>query len=78
MPHTLLSLPKNCMIANCGVVAMPPFKIVSYFRPTGDQPQAVDRLVARLEHGCEHQMLERIGTAEDMETRERSSEELSG
>ncbi len=36
---------------------MPNFKIVSDFRPTGDQPQAVDRLVEGLEHGYKHQTL---------------------
>ena len=36
---------------------MPEFKIVSDFRPTGDQPQAVDRLVEGLEHGYKHQTL---------------------
>ena len=36
---------------------MPPFKIVSDFRPTGDQPQAVEKLVAGLERGYRHQTL---------------------
>ena len=36
---------------------MPSFKIVSDFGPTGDQPQAVDKLVAGLEHGYKHQTL---------------------
>lgn len=36
---------------------MPPFKIVSDFVPTGDQPQAVDRLVEGLERGYKHQTL---------------------
>ena len=36
---------------------MPPFKIVSDFKPTGDQPQAVDRLVKGLESGYKHQTL---------------------
>ncbi|MBA7486194.1 UvrABC system protein B [subsurface metagenome] len=36
---------------------MPPFKIVSDFMPTGDQPQAVDRLVEGLERGYKHQTL---------------------
>ncbi len=36
---------------------MPPFKIVSDFRPTGDQPQAVERLVEGLERGYKHQAL---------------------
>ena len=36
---------------------MPPFKIVSDFKPTGDQPQAVDRLVEGLERGYKHQTL---------------------
>ena len=49
---------------------MPPFKIVSDFGPTGDQPQAVDWLVKGLERGCEHQMLVRTGIAEEMETEE--------
>ncbi|MFQ5925631.1 MAG: DEAD/DEAH box helicase family protein, partial [Dehalococcoidia bacterium] len=36
---------------------MPPFKIVSDFGATGDQPQAVDRLVQGLETGYGHQTL---------------------
>ena len=36
---------------------MPPFRIVSDFRPTGDQPQAVDKLVAGLEAGLQKQAL---------------------
>jgi len=36
---------------------MPPFKIVSDFLPTGDQPQAVDKLVEGLERGHRHQTL---------------------
>jgi len=36
---------------------MPQFKIVSDFRMTGDQPQAVDKLVEGLEKGFKHQTL---------------------
>ena len=36
---------------------MPPFEIVSDFRMTGDQPQAVDRLVAGLNSGYKRQTL---------------------
>ena len=36
---------------------MPEFKIVSDFRPTGDQPQAVDSLVRGIEQGHRHQTL---------------------
>src|SRR5512136_2224876 len=36
---------------------MPPFEIVSDFGLTGDQPQAVDKLVAGLERGYERQTL---------------------
>ena len=36
---------------------MPQFKIVSDFRMTGDQPQAVDKLVAGLEKSYKHQTL---------------------
>jgi len=36
---------------------MPPFKIVSDFLPTGDQPQAVDKLVAGLQRGLKRQTL---------------------
>jgi excinuclease ABC subunit B len=36
---------------------MPQFKIVSDFKMTGDQPQAVDRLVEGLEKGYKHQTL---------------------
>lgn len=33
------------------------FKIISDFKPTGDQPQAIDKLVAGLNEGREHQVL---------------------
>jgi excinuclease ABC subunit B len=36
---------------------MPPFKIVSDFRATGDQPQAVDMLAAGVDDGLRHQTL---------------------
>jgi excinuclease ABC subunit B len=36
---------------------MPEFKIVSDFKPTGDQPAAVDRLVQGLHNGYKHQTL---------------------
>ena len=36
---------------------MPEFKLVSDFRPTGDQPQAIDKLVEGLEKGYKHQTL---------------------
>ncbi|MBA7474216.1 UvrABC system protein B [subsurface metagenome] len=36
---------------------MPPFEIVSDFKMTGDQPQAVDRLVEGLDNGYKHQTL---------------------
>ncbi len=36
---------------------MPTFEIVSDFRPTGDQPQAVDKLVEGLNKGFKHQTL---------------------
>jgi excinuclease ABC subunit B len=36
---------------------MPPFKIVSDFRMTGDQPQAVEKLVEGLRQGYHHQTL---------------------
>ncbi|MCI0437674.1 MAG: excinuclease ABC subunit UvrB [Chloroflexi bacterium] len=36
---------------------MPEFKIVSDFKPTGDQPQAVDRIVRNIEAGKRHQSL---------------------
>ena len=36
---------------------MPRFKIVSDFLPTGDQPQAVEKLVEGLKRGYKHQML---------------------
>ncbi len=38
-------------------MAMPPFKIVSDFGMTGDQPQAVDDLVRGVESGYRHQTL---------------------
>jgi len=36
---------------------MPKFKLVSDFQPTGDQPQAIERLVEGLEKGYAHQTL---------------------
>lgn len=36
---------------------MPNLKIISDFRPTGDQPQAIDKLVKGLKQGTEHQVL---------------------
>ncbi len=36
---------------------MPPFKLVSVFKPTGDQPQAIEALVRGLEQGYKHQTL---------------------
>ena len=36
---------------------MPDFEIVSDFRPTGDQPQAIDQLVAGIDDGLKHQTL---------------------
>ncbi len=36
---------------------MPHFKIVSKFKPAGDQPQAIEKLVAGLEKGYAHQTL---------------------
>ena len=36
---------------------MPEFQIVSDFKPTGDHPQAIDRLVENVDHGLVHQTL---------------------
>ncbi len=36
---------------------MPQFKVVSDFQPTGDQPQAIEKLVEGLEKGYKHQTL---------------------
>ena len=36
---------------------MSDFEIVSDFRPTGDQPQAIDKLVAGIDQGLKHQTL---------------------
>ena len=38
-------------------VSMPSFEIVSDFKATGDQPQAVDKLVDGLHKGYKHQTL---------------------
>jgi len=40
---------------------MPQFKIVSDFHVTGDQPQAVDKLVVGLNNGFRHQALQYFG-----------------
>ena len=39
---------------------MPPFKVVSDFKMTGDQPQAVDKLVAGLQQGHRYQTLQGV------------------
>ena len=36
---------------------MPEFRVVSDFKPTGDQPQAIEQLVEGLGHGYQHQTL---------------------
>ncbi len=36
---------------------MPDFKLVADFQPTGDQPQAIEKLVAGIEKGLKHQTL---------------------
>src|SRR5512136_3122905 len=36
---------------------MPEFQVVSDFRPTGDQPQAIELLVEGLQKGYQHQTL---------------------
>ncbi|WP_029214455.1 excinuclease ABC subunit UvrB [Kallotenue papyrolyticum] len=36
---------------------MPPFKVNAPYQPTGDQPQAIERLVAGLKQGLRHQTL---------------------
>ena len=39
------------------LLPMPDFKFVAPFQPTGDQPQAIDRIVDGLERGVRHQTL---------------------
>src|SRR5437867_739340 len=36
---------------------MPEFDLISDFKPTGDQPQAIDRLARGITSGLEHQAL---------------------
>lgn len=36
---------------------MPPFKVISEFQPTGDQPQAIEKLSQGIESGFRHQVL---------------------
>ena len=36
---------------------MPKFKLVSSFSPTGDQPQAIDKLLENIQKGIKHQVL---------------------
>ncbi len=36
---------------------MPEFKLRSYYQPTGDQPEAIEALVAGLQRGYKHQVL---------------------
>ena len=39
---------------------MPDFKIVADFSPSGDQPQAIDKLVEGVERGLRHQTLKGV------------------
>ena len=39
------------------VIIIDVFKLVSPFKPTGDQPQAIEKLVRGLEEGRRHQVL---------------------
>jgi excinuclease ABC subunit B len=45
------------IVAKSYTISMPDFKIVSDFKMTGDQPQAVDKLVAGLNKDHKHQTL---------------------
>jgi primosomal protein N' len=36
---------------------MPPFRVVSEFQPTGDQPQAIAQLAEGIQQGLQHQVL---------------------
>jgi excinuclease ABC subunit B len=36
---------------------MPPFQLVSDFKPTGDQPEAIAKLVKGIHKGYQHQVL---------------------
>jgi excinuclease ABC subunit B len=52
-----LSIGVVTFIPKSYTISMPDFKIVSDFKMTGDQPQAVDKLVAGLDKGFKHQTL---------------------
>src|SRR5262249_43458487 len=43
--------------ATLGTPMERPFKMVSKFKPRGDQPQAIEELVAGLKRGDQHQVL---------------------
>ena len=36
---------------------MPPFKVISEYRPAGDQPEAIEALARGLENGLDEQVL---------------------
>ncbi len=36
---------------------MPPFRVVSHYEPTGDQPQAIEKLARGVQQGLRHQVL---------------------
>ena len=36
---------------------MPPIQVVSEFKPTGDQPQAIAQLASGIQQGMKHQVL---------------------
>jgi excinuclease ABC subunit B len=44
-------------LTQAGMGNMPDFQIVSSFRPTGDQPQAIEELITGIERGDRHQVL---------------------
>ena len=50
-----MSIDQN--VCKCYNDAVPKFKIVSDFKPTGDQPQAIEKLAAGINSGKEHQVL---------------------
>ncbi len=51
---------------------MPPFEIKSEFRPAGDQPEAIERLIAAVRAGEPHTtLLGATGTGQDVHDRAR-------
>ena len=75
---TIQNMRSNRPLGRVSSAAMPEFELVAPFKPTGDQPQAIERLVAGLRRGHKHQvLLGATGTGKTVRDRLRSSRRSS-